>query len=241
MGQRHQVFLQIYNPAKFFHPKEHDKEITGWKKETIEKYAKTRDKYEKAFGKAETTVIAYHHQWLYGYSPTIAASNILLFTKNCGKYSNFFQKDNVINRDHEKYISDITSLLSIFTSQYAKRIGRYGVEWFHLLNFDQPTIRHDFTEGDNNDGITIIDTLTNKYCFMNIYNHESGEKVSSLPYLKPVSSQQYIEAYYPPLQTDEKTGKLDNAKNNPRFYNLLKPFKVLTLEEVKVIFPKMKL
>ena len=48
MGQRHQIFVRIPNPAKTFYGD-----------------AKAKKQLEKEFGTADTTMVAYHNQWLF--------------------------------------------------------------------------------------------------------------------------------------------------------------------------------
>ena len=118
-------------------------------------------------------------------------------------------------------------------------------------------INEDFTGGDNNDGITIIDTLTNKYCFMNIYykSDEIGECISDLEPLIAYTARDYVTAYYPEnvnllsdytkqratknKKTFESIVKA-NISGNKAYVNRFKTFGILTANEIAVMFPKLK-
>ncbi len=71
MGQRHQIFVRIPNPTKYGHYNS----------------AKEKTEAEKEFGTAETTILAYHNQWLYGRGALQNALNLLNFSKQFPKES----------------------------------------------------------------------------------------------------------------------------------------------------------
>jgi hypothetical protein len=105
--------------------------------------------------------------------------------------------------------------------------------------------RVDFTRGDNNDGIMIIDATTKKYCFIReIYTDV----------IKPVSASVYVRGYRPTSISKlgsyekERCGKdatkiqelLEEHKDICNFVKeQFKVFKVLSLNEVKELFPAM--
>ena len=67
--------------------------------------------------------------------------------------------------------------------------GKYDSKWDMRLNF---------TMGDNNDGISIIDTIERKYCLMNISTYDMEYAcVNRLKSLIPSSAEDYVHAYYP--------------------------------------------
>ncbi len=137
-----------------------------------------------------------------------------------------------------------------------------GSSWY--IGKEDEGIREDFTRGDNNDGITIIDTIENKYCFMNIDTYadpsESYYDAKALPQLKPVSAREYVAAYYgETIMTtnpyyfgdhdrskvtktpDEQQKFVDSAiKINKAAAKGFDKFEILTLAEIKTMFPKMK-
>lgn len=62
MGQRHQIFVKIANPAKHLHAQPAEKR-----------------ELEKEFGTDEFTVLVWHHQWLFGRSALANALRLLGF------------------------------------------------------------------------------------------------------------------------------------------------------------------
>lgn len=105
--------------------------------------------------------------------------------------------------------------------------------------------------GDNNDGITIIDTIENKYCFMNIYP-DGSDRAGSLPYLVPCTARQYVSAYYgetPETVSEyyiEKYAKKRTPqqiankfkRENDKVVRQFKNFELLTVEDICAMFPK---
>jgi hypothetical protein len=135
-----------------------------------------------------------------------------------------------------------------------------GSSWY--MNKSEPEMRTDFTRGDNNDGITIIDLVENKYCFMNICEQDlSSYKVYSLPSLTPVDARAYVTAYYGETiethnpyyfgnherelitKTREEQQEIINKtiEINRMVLEGFDKFEVLTQAEIKKIFPKVKL
>jgi hypothetical protein len=252
MGQRHQIFVRIPNPAK-----------------NIQYLSDAeRKKLYKEFGKAETTILSFHNQWLYGRSALQQCMNLLSFAKQIdnktkldkdawgcydspitvkGQQTNFNSADKIINA-----IKFILNFRPTDKPWLASGIG--GT--FYL---DENELREDFTGGDNNDGITIIDTITNKYCFMNIYSQdkEATHGISSLPSLLPLTAHQYVSAYYGETiettnpyyferikgVTTEKKQKVvnSNIKTNKIALKGFEKFEVLTLAEIQKMFKKMNL
>jgi hypothetical protein len=128
-----------------------------------------------------------------------------------------------------------------------------GYENFIFLNPDEPHMREHFDGGDNNDGITIIDMVNKKYCLMNIYekSDEVRQDAYDLPKFEPVSALEYVKAYYPDnvdglndyvkkdLDSEGIQEKIDSHKEVlAEIEEMFKGMEVMTLEEVKEIFPK---
>jgi hypothetical protein len=269
MGQRFQAYLRINNPLK--------------NKDVVEDL-KTKDgkqlKHARAiFGKGKTSVIAFHHQWLYGMTAPAICLNILrqvdksaspehVFNKEFGTFP--YPKDYRGDTDKvDGYFELIETLLfNQFDTDFAAYGARYGVE--RVVNlveelYDRKTgkmdlsydYRKDFTLGDNNDGIMIIDVISKKYCFMNIYKQDKDpdcSSVASLPTLKPVSAEKYANAYYATkrkklssyyvedrCKNDEKKIQellIENQKKMVFVSLSFDAYPVLTLDEVKEMFPK---
>ena len=241
MGQRHQIFLKINNPVK------NDRLFTA----TGEK-----EKAKKVFGNGKYTIIALHNQWLYGRSAAVNIINMLLYTsqKTMAEYTNPFDANFYEGDTLDEYIQAVMKLLQVQPNVLHPR--GVGFERMHFLNEDGYNIRNDFTIGDNNDGITIIDTLTGKYCMMNLFNYDDDEisnSASDLPALKPVSARLYMKAYYPEdvnklneYNLRDKTPEqleflvLENKLGNKEIDKEIKRQSngVLTLKEVKEMFPE---
>lgn len=250
MGQRHQIFIRIANPVKFLNFKN-----------KVEKV-----KYENELGTEDTTVLAFHNQWLYGRSALQNCLNLLKFGKQ-------FSKD--IKLGVEKYggydcpfspnawgsnfdlpeiirsIEFVMNFRPVNTAWLGAGLGRT----YYIGEMDcDSNIRKDFTRGDNNDGVTIIDLIENKYCFVNIYEQEKkSHSVCELPSMKPVSAAEYVKAYYgetisrtnpyyfkKTANKEDKQKVVDSAiKTNLQASKGFNEFEVLTLDELQSIFPEM--
>ncbi len=209
MGQRHQVFLIVPNP------------VTNWKKSGISKELKAE------FGTERTTVLAFHHQWLYGASAVTNCHNVLSWLEKNAQgpeYKNIVISNSYIDLDYQQLW---INLMSIFREPIIKKYGRsYSCEHFIYLNKEEPVMRTNYTVGDNNDGITIIDCINRKYCFMNIFEQEKGNtSVSGLPQKTPSTAGDYFSAYYPDKPKEKNA--IDKRFNQ---YNLL------TIEEISTHF-----
>jgi hypothetical protein len=251
MGQRHQCFIHVANPVKKFYDQLGLRDKAAWNgrlKEYIEHTLRKKAQV-KSYGLKETTVLAYHHQWLYGRSALLAALNVLEFSKNADKDSNpMLDNSHAYN---STTISDVasfvTSLLGIFNGPLAQ-YARCGYERFLLFNeYECEYMREDFTRGDNNDGIFIVDAIAGKYCFMDVHKrHDDIEP------MVPLSAKEYVESYYPTRINDDlkyqteryKTTAEEQIKENSRinskFLKRFEKFEVLTADEIVKIFPKMK-
>ena len=212
MGQRHQIFIKVANPIKFRYSK-------NWT---------DLSEAKKALGNGKTTVIAIHHQWLYGRSAVVNLINIMDFTDDKIRANNnnpFF--DNFTCNSYGEWKQQLMMIIQVQANKLHPR--GLGIENMIYLNDDEPNMRLACDEGDNNDGITIVDAINRKYCFMNIYEqklNEEYESVCLLPSMIPVSASDYANAYY------KKSG-------NRRFTKPLDKYEVLSLNELNKIFPKM--
>jgi hypothetical protein len=225
MGQRHQIFLKVKNPLKM-------------ERNYLSKEEKS--KARKIFGSGKHTIIAVHHSWLYGRSAVFNIKHILDITENMNDYNNPFADDYSFNK-LDDYIKDVMMLLQVQTNPLHPR--GTGIERMIFLNDEcldengkygnECDIRLNFTYGDNNDGISIIDTIERKYCLVNIYRQDIGDNSSSgLPSMLPSSAEDYVHCYYP---------NQEEVRDNILCCNQLKKYDILTLKEVSKLFPKMGL
>jgi len=225
MGQRHQTFIKVNNPLKL-------KRV----------YANDTDKKlaRKIFGSGKYTMLAIHHRWLYGRSAVYNINHIFNITENMNEYNNPFS-DGYTFESLESYIKEVMMLLQVQTNPLHPR--GTGIERMIFLNSDcidengkydnRWDMRLDFTMGDNNDGISIIDSVERKYCLMNISTHDMEyTDVSRLKTLIPSSAIQYVNAYYP---------SIDDIEDNSYCNELLKNYPILKLKEIQTMFPKMNL
>ena len=257
MGQRHQIFVKILNPVKYLHF-----ESVAEKKQAI-----------KELGTGKYTVLAFYNQWLLGRSAVSSALRLLSFGSQfepshkdgVDKYGSyncpFSQGGYSSNFDSlEKITNAIEFIMNFQPTNKSWSGAGIGSSWY--MNKIEPEMRDDFTRGDNNDGITIIDLVNNKYCFMNIYEQELGRHdVMQLPMLTPVDAKAYVVAYYgETIETlnpyylgnhnrdlitktrEEQQAIVDKEieMNNMAIEGFDK-FEVLTQAEIKKIFPKVKL
>ncbi|MDP2692694.1 MAG: hypothetical protein Q8O88_03600 [bacterium] len=281
MGQRFQCFINVPNFSKQFYAEKKLDDKKEWKN-NFRGYIELmnqKDYDDKAFGEKDNLILGFYHQWMYGRSAPLACLNILDFLDATS--DNY--DTNPFSPEYEKHYRGIapterakiiTSILSLFRDRELMPYTRSsGVEKFRLLNTedkDEPTMTLDFTAFDNNDGIAIIDTITKKYCFMNISSQDKKSTSSSaLPTLQPCSAMDYIEAYYPSTLTsgakahikwllgkENRGNKTDdqiqrevvkyekelkeNAFINKKFAKRFKKYEVLTLEEVAAMSPNME-
>jgi hypothetical protein len=225
MGQRSQIYIKVLNPVKL---------KRNYANDTDKKLAR------KMFGSGKHTILAIHHQWLYGRSVVYNIKHILNLTENMNEYTNPFS-ENYSFDSLEQYIKEVMMLLQVQTNPLHPR--GTGIERMIFLNSESIDengkydskwdIRLNFTYGDNNDGISIIDTIERKYCLMNIssYNPEYTD-VNRLQSMLPYSADDYVECYYP---------NSEHVRDNILCCNQLKRFPILNLKEIQKMFPKMEL
>jgi hypothetical protein len=260
MGQRHQIYIRIHNPLK---NKEVVKDLNRFaNSEEIMKQAK------KVFGSGKTSILPYHHQWLFGMTAAAVCHNIMTEVLKSDSPYHILSKDidelpypaNQSSSDNQTKVDGFLNIVDrIINTQlnieFAENGSRYGIQRaFSIINdaFDYETgkyegkrsdCRFDFRMGDNNDGITIIDVVNKKYCFLNIGFGDST--VSKLSPFIPTSAVDYVKAYYPISnenldEDDEPTTEKEIAENieilsfvEKQFSNL----ELLSFNEVAEIFP----
>jgi hypothetical protein len=264
MGQRHQIFVKIANPLHHFsNPSK--VEIANLKKE---------------FGTGEFAILGYHNQWLYGRSALENCLRLLFFAKQFSRESKVSSKvfdgynspicPNGIKSNFTN-VKDLTTAIGIVMNFQAVK-SDWLEAGFNSSRYEGAELNHDFTIGDNNDGIHIVDMVERKYCFMNISRYKSSDNslchsASDLPYLVPVDAKAYVAAYYgETLETcnpyyferaekelkdytgGDKEAKIaeakakiinDNIKTNGKIVKKFKGFELLTIDEIKAMFPKM--
>ena len=234
MGQRQQIYIKIDNPAKY---------SRLWDE-------KEKKKLRALFGNGKYTIVALHHQWLYGRSSVATLIDLLNVTnKETMGDSNPFNTETMI-RTADSFANELMMMIQVSRCPLAPR--GIGIEHMILLNIDEPIHRTDFRQGDNNDGIMIIDSIERKYCFMNTWK-KTNHRASKLQPMKPSTAKQYMKCYYGEtinqLTEYDTEGKdvselteliNDNKKGNKELNDLLNESNVtlLTEKELKKMFPK---
>jgi hypothetical protein len=166
-------------------------------------------------------VIGIHHQWLYGRTALKLLINAIKLQEN-GEDSPY------------KVFSKGSANLEVLAFAYSGLIEEGYFHQVHPLGHDQTTNPN---TGDNNDGITIISFLNEKpeYCFLSLEGSEHDDEVERNV---PLSAEQYIGIYYPKDNkgySEQDKKELEDEING--LLNYLKEFNVLTLNQVKEIFP----
>lgn len=247
MGQRHQQFIRTLNPVKY-----------GYFPEGFDMFSR-RNKY---------VILPFHNQWLYGRSAPLSALRVLEHAMHVpeenrtgkneyGRHTSPFGTNSRKLDNFDSYISAVECIINYTPkSEYGVTVPGFGGSWFldRTDREEYEEMSSDFTMGDNNDGITIIDIPNLKYCFMNISSYseeEVSEDVNDLPYLEPVGALEYMNAYYP-IDADKFSGYSKsnntreglkkqaekNAELNNKIARRFEAFKVLTQREVRKMFPK---
>jgi len=261
MGQRSQIYIRIPNIGKMWAEKLEVESTDAWS-DDISGFVKNNevyDKWKKMYGIGDTIIVAFHHQWLYGRSFVMVASNLLFAIKNIkssSDYSNMFhQKFDHSNPNYP--IEWMQNYMQNFFDYELSNYTRAGIERMTLLNEehieDNDLIySEDFTNGDNNDGVLLMDFTNDilKYCFININTYGADE---TFKYLCPVDANAYIKTYYSEdlkkLISENDTLSIKEVENllknnisiNKKFIKRFKSFNhVLTVDEIINMFPKMK-
>lgn len=190
-------------------------------------------------------IAGFHHQWLYGITAVESLSRVLKFWQNQGEYG-ALKQDTAYGLKRQS---------EVIRSIYSTDIETGYWHFVHNLqeNDETPSEVKDPRNGDNNDGITIIDISNGdfRYCFMNIC-HLEGE-IRSIPKLKPLTAREYLLAYYPKF-FDKKGSRLAQGQSTKeredidaetfdrvlmRLLAIEENAKLLTLKECKALFPAM--
>lgn len=258
MGQRHQIIIQTENPKSDL--------------------GELSAPYKRALGRRKVANFAFHNQWLFARSALITASNVLdmaaLMSLDGSDYNNPLSKDRARSRYHgDQGLLAWTKELAfvhgfIPPSKNTEFRGAGMVSTSPLLEeciedgvYDESGDNAKFFDiGDNNDGVTIIDCINKKYCFLNISSYNYAEKgdvnqdVDDLPYLKPASAAEYLNVYCPEsvksMSSYRKQQALEsgstpraeaaqNKKDNAPIIAMLEPYEVLTVKELCKMFPAM--
>jgi len=230
-------------------------------------------KHINLYGTGEFTILPYHNQWLYGRSALQVALNLL----NHG-----FQFSREEKTDTKAWGGNHTPICPNGMKGDFTDIDRLTSSIGFILNYipvktmfneagllgsfylkDEPEMRKDFRMGDNNDGITIIDVVENKYCFMNIseFVREKGDRANSasdLTYLFPSSAHDYVRCYYGETVSTLNKYHVDRAlerkvdpkgalalakefrNDNAKLVRQFAKFEVLTIDEVLAMFPEVQ-
>ena len=262
MGQRHQIFVKILNPAN---------NLSG--ERTYNPTPAEKRVFRKQFGSGKFAILAYHNQWLFGRGALQNALNLLNFGSQFSKelksgkdsptfesgYDVPFTEDGMKQKfsSVEKITDAIAFIMNFRATSTPWLTAGIGTSWY--LGASEPEMNFDYTRGDNNDGVTIIDLVENKYCFMNINGYSDDEKrfsASDLPFLEPVDAKAYVTAYYgetidtvnPYYLGDHDRSKItktlkqqekivsDITKTNKKPLKGFEKFEVLTALEVSKMF-----
>ena len=234
MGQRHQIYLRLGELDDSF--------------SNAERFIK---KGGKSFKNEQTVGI--HNQWLYGHSAISSLYRFLKFTEVIKKeeYSPFKQADRAISILDSAYSIDIetgyNSSNIIFETNPQIRDPKDGKKM--IKNPQYYGECEDPRNGDNNNGITIIDLadLRNpQYCFMSIghlqclhHTKHDREETSNPAYInfKPITVTEWIALHYGDdwaKSTDLDQTVFDRIKFIDRNFDVLKT------ERLIEIFPKMR-
>jgi hypothetical protein len=245
MGQRHQLYIRILNPVNIHQSTYLEKQMFG-----TEKY----------------TILAFHNQWLYGRSALQHALNILEHInefsigkltdkEEYGGYHSPFTYHGIETRfqSTKKWTDSIAFIMNWLPKNMVFSEAGFMDSW--CLNYEDfpEAVCDDFRGGDNNDGVTLIDVVTKKYCFINIneYDDTISNNSSDLPYLKPCTAHEYVRTYYPEsiemcseykkANTPKIEGEIKrNIRLNAKFHKKFNKFELLNVEGIITMFPTVK-
>jgi hypothetical protein len=246
MGQRFQVIINLENPVLKF--KKQLQELSKKDKTLKQLQGSIESKInalKKILGDKKHCSLVLHNQWLYGRAALLAISNVLLYNKNASEYSNPF-----LQQTDADFINQIVQVISILNSNLSAKIGRTGIENFHVLNFDNPSCGENIFGHENNDGVCVvsISAISVKYAFLSSGTGDST--VSQIEERTPVSASTYVKLYYPETETDslynQPKGTLDeiaalhlqNKRLNRLFIKPFEQFQVLTHDELIILYPE---
>lgn len=192
-------------------------------------------KLPKALG-----IAGLHHQWLFGANAVTTLARVLNFyTKqgDCGPLT----ED--LSYGKRRQVEAVRSLYSLDqeTGYWHYVHNLHDAEETYAErdpNYVNPPEVIDPRNGDNNDGITIIDVSKGdfRYAFMSI-GHLEGE-VDPKP-LTILTAEEYLNCYYPNYLFSKKLNSATRKKAETAIKYIERNAKVLTLAEVKKMFPAM--
>lgn len=170
------------------------------------------------------TILPFHCQWSYGTLPLRAAFRILNWQKKAYDINKIICVDNRggyfdWENEEDKVVLKAKSIISLDPSDYS-------IHSYHDIRGDNDGhSRTDFTIGDNNDGITIIDLDSMTYCFMFLSTSEHDYKV-----LQPITAREYLNVYYTQESEQWKQFKCD------QLIKKFNKFKLMPIEQVRELF-----
>lgn len=247
-----QIFIKTINPNSKTY-KENSRNLTF-------------DRKFNMFGDNDTVVLPFHNQWLFGRSALRSAINVLNLSSQIEKKdkSEYFRLGHSMTpftlcgidygnfNTFDKYISAITHILNYVSENTEYIPAGFLTSWFLKDEFKDMT--NNFTNGDNNDGVLLIDVVENKYCFINIDEQKAQSyDVRELPYMTPCSGAEYVRAYYGetrqtvnPYYLKDKNNKEKNhflsetIRINTSLIETISKYEVMSIDEVANMFPKME-
>ena len=263
MGQRSQIYFRMNNIGKcYFDSMEIDNPNSERWRDNVQGYVIEKEKHEnwiKLFGNENTIIVGFHHQWLYGKSFVLVASMILNMNKillgkneyeiNPFNFANWnMTKNGHLPRNCDNPMDAINYLQIFISNLFDYELSKYareGIERYTLLNghdYEDGALITRFDEGDNNDGVLIVDMLENKYCFVDV--NARSEKIKKL---NPVDAHTYLKTYYAETEEDCEKEEIEEKKPkfkghiriNKKFLKRFKGFKTLSVQELINIFPVM--
>jgi len=151
MGQRTQIFIKMVNPLNhlsFATPKE-------------------KEEATKEFGTGKFAILSYHNQWLFGRSALTSALSLLKFGSQFTKEEKTSDKvygadqcpfaPNGMKRKTKNQLTDAMAFIMNFRAVDTEWLKAGVGRTFYIGDTDGTN--HDFTLGDNNDGIHIVDLI----------------------------------------------------------------------------------
>ncbi|KAJ2926097.1 hypothetical protein H1R20_g10998, partial [Candolleomyces eurysporus] len=142
-------------------------------------------------------IAALHHQWCYGKLPLYAINSFKRLAR-VPENAALIEEELATYHERKKFLPGrpcpYTSYLteSAFSVDLVRESGPYS-SGVLILDADMGS-----RDGDNNDGITILDVTTPRnpaYCLVSIYGLEV--EVDIQPTMTPLTAAQYLRSYYP--------------------------------------------
>lgn len=215
-------------------------------------YVRIKGKADRDGKNAKPIMLGFHHQWLFGKTAMQTLIRALKFAD-----ASLSDKFHSVLREPYDAGQDASRALQAVFSVDADS-GYFHSVWPFQFNGDKSDNASDCLEnpmlGDNNNGITIIDLTGDKpkYCFMSLHHLECLNGVDDdfeVENLVPIDAQRWIELHYPLnpkadyYTKGERAWKAEDVKENIKeckdLVKALSKYDVLTLKEVKAMFPKM--